>query len=547
MRRKLSFSVGMNRMVHTAGYRFAGLVIFVVIFSAGSAFGVGFEARTDSTAFATIQNFFFSPMQISDYNFLGGGARARGMGGAFFAVSNDPTAPSWNPAGLSLLNKAQMDLSFSSFMPRPEHTATLKSSPLNFGLSNKPQYDINQISSASIVIPFKTWNKEMAVSASYRVLSDIYQDNKYALISDTLQTNQGIPITNWESILSEKITGKLSAVSLAFGAKTFGSLSLGLGVNIYLGGFSSDVDFFYPQGYYQDITIDTLTGETMLNLYESFHPSIKTGYSGVNLTFGGMYQIDKLKLAAVVKTPFTLKEENDVKLLVDYIVGGVLIDRYSRPLSPMFKTNRKWKMPLMIGFGSSYELKDLTLAGDVEFRNYSKSELTYRDNLANPTGDEITTSLDWRNLTQVRIGGEYLVHTKYGNIPIRAGFRNDPKLFTDKYDSMQVYLEEHMYFQEPETLYLPTYLKSAPGKEAGSWVNGNVFSFGTGIAWSQIKFDITFEFAKYNDVQQQVLTEIVAFDRGRRKIDHLIFSPKEYSRKESYKYNRIMVSFTGFF
>ncbi|MCJ7577040.1 MAG: outer membrane protein transport protein [candidate division Zixibacteria bacterium] len=540
MRRKLSFS---------AGSRFAGLVLFVVIFSAGSVFGFGLEAETDTITFATIQNFFFSPIQISDYNFLGGGARARAMGGAFFAVSNDPTAASWNPAGLSLLNKAQMDLSFSSFMSRPEHTATLKSSILDFGFSNKPKYDKNQISSIGIVIPFKKWNKEMAVSALYQVLSDIYQENEYALINDTLQTNQEIPITNWKSMLTEKITGRLSAITLALGAKTFGSLSLGLGVNIYAGGFNSDVNLFYPKGYYQDITIDTLTGDTTVNLYEKFHPSIKTDYSGFNFTFGGMYQIDKLKLAAVVKTPFTLKEDNDVKLLVDYVEGGVLVNTKTIALSPMFKTDRKWKMPVMIGFGSSYQLKDLTLAGDVEFRNYSKSKLTYRDNLANPTGAEITTSLDWRNLTQFRIGGEYWVHTKYGNIPIRAGFRNDPKLFTNSYDSMTVYMEEHIHQIGEETFLWPTYLKSKPGTETGSWVNGNVFSFGTGIAWSQIKFDITFEFAKYDEVQQQVFTEIVAFNRGFKKIDYEVIRPnlKEFSQKTSNKYNRIMVSFTGFF
>src|SRR3972149_8758992 len=108
MRRKLSF-----------------LVTFSLVFSANFAFGVGLEVKIDSTLYSSLQNFFFSPMQMSDYNFLGAGGRARAMGGAFFAVSNDPTAASWNPAGLSLLDRAQMDLSFSSFMSRPEHTTTL--------------------------------------------------------------------------------------------------------------------------------------------------------------------------------------------------------------------------------------------------------------------------------------------------------------------------------------------------------------------------------------------------------------------------------------
>jgi len=524
------------------------LVIFVMIFLANSAFGVGQKFESDTVVtYGTIQNFFFSPMQLTDYNFLGAGARARAMGGAFLGVSNDPTAATWNPAGLSLLDRSQMDLSFGSFMSRPEHSSTLKSSVLDFGFSNKPKYDKNQISSACVVIPFKIKNKDVVGSALYQVLSDIHQENEYALINDSLKTNQGIPITNWKSILTEKITGRLSAVTLALGAKTFRSLSLGAGVNIYAGGFDNDVKLFYPKGYSQDINIDTLTGEITVNLYEQFHPTISTDYSGFNLTLGGMYQLDKFKVSAVVKTPFTLKEENDVKLLVDYVESGVLVAPNTRALSPMFKTDRKWKMPMMVGLGTSYQLNALTLAADVEFRNYSKSEVTYRDNLANPSGSEITTSLGWRNLTQFRIGGEYVVHTKFGNIPIRAGFRNDPKLFSNQYDSMLVYMEEQIHVISQDTFYWPTYIKSKPGIKTGSWVNGNVFSFGTGIAWSQIKFDLTFEFAKYDDVEQKVATEIVAFDRGFNKIAFRIHEPKEFSQKESNKYSRIMVSFTGFF
>ncbi|MCU0613191.1 MAG: hypothetical protein MUE60_15565, partial [Candidatus Eisenbacteria bacterium] len=35
-----------------------------------------------------------------------GGARALGLGGAFVAVPGDATAPYWNPAGLSFLERA---------------------------------------------------------------------------------------------------------------------------------------------------------------------------------------------------------------------------------------------------------------------------------------------------------------------------------------------------------------------------------------------------------------------------------------------------------
>jgi len=44
----------------------------------------------------------------------GSGARAAGMGNAFIAVSDDGTAASWNPAGLSQLRRPELSVVFSA-------------------------------------------------------------------------------------------------------------------------------------------------------------------------------------------------------------------------------------------------------------------------------------------------------------------------------------------------------------------------------------------------------------------------------------------------
>ncbi len=526
------------------------LVVLVMIFSAGSAFGFGLETKIDTVFYSTVQNFFFSPIQMSDYNFLGAGARARGMGGAFFAVSNDPTAASWNPAGLSLLDKAQMDLSFNSYMDRGESMT----SGLNLNLTEKPEYTKNRVYSASVVIPFKLRDKELVGSVLYQTLSDIYQENKYVLVNDSLEAviGSGVYVKNLKSTLSEKVTGSLDVVTLALGTKVFGSLSLGSGVNIYAGGFDSDVNFIYPKSTRTDISVytDVNGADTTaaVNLYRHYHPTIKCDYSGFNFTIGGMYEFEKLRLGAVVKTPFTLKEKNDLRYLVDEWERGVVTEGGVLSTTTEGEADRDWKIPMMVGFGASYKLPSLTLAADLELRNYSNAEVTYHQEALDPLSEEVTVNLDWRNVTQFRIGGEYVFHTKLGDIPIRAGFRNDPKLFKDQHDSLEVFMEEYIviHIEGFDTLW-PTYVKSKPGAETGSWVNGNVFSFGTGIAWSQIKFDITLEFATYDDIQRKVFTEIVAFNQDKRRIEYIVYGPKEFSQKISNKYNRIMVSFTGFF
>ena len=48
-----------------------------------------------------------------DWNFLGSGARARGMGGAFLGISDDADAASWNPAGLIYNDGLLMSLNYS--------------------------------------------------------------------------------------------------------------------------------------------------------------------------------------------------------------------------------------------------------------------------------------------------------------------------------------------------------------------------------------------------------------------------------------------------
>ena len=533
------------------GLALLSFLFFAVVASAGPNFGP--EVEVDTTAYFTIQDYFLTPFQLTDFNFLGGGARARAMGGAFFAVSDDPTAASWNPAGLSQLDKPQMNLSFSSYMGRKEYTSELESGTWNYGFSEELKNDINAISFASVAIPFRLRETDLVGGVLYQRMADIYQENRDVIILDELVTD-GDTLENFVlPPIQEEVTGRLDVVNISLGGKLFKALSLGAGVNIYTGKFTSDVEFF--------ASADT----TGLN-GRRFHPNIVSDYSGFNFTLGGMCRWDNLRLAAVVKTPFTLKEDNDVKLFQDVIVLGTILETESNLRSLFFETDRKWKMPTTIGFGGSYETNSLTLAADLEIRRYSKTEVTYRRNIANPVDVEVTTGgyvtdswwgsigneppfvpgLDWRNLTQFRIGAEYRIDTKFGSVPLRIGFRNDPKPFKTQLDSSQVYLRTDLYVIGTDTIGVPTFLQSDYGVQNGSWINGNIFSFGTGIAWSQIKFDITYEYASYDDIDKEVFTDLRPFDRGNKVLLDPISSHR-FSKEESNKFSRIMISFTGYF
>jgi long-subunit fatty acid transport protein len=563
--------------------RLSGLVILLSLLTAVPASGeqmFGPDIEVDTTDYPNMQNFFLSPLQLTDYNFLGGGARARGMGGAFFAVSDDPSAASWNPAGLIHLDKPQMNLSFSSYMGRTEYTSTQDSPIWDYSFGDEQKYDANAISFASVAIPFAVRERDVVFGVVYQKLADIYQDDQYAIVMDevALWYEDSLPVRQNYALppITEEVKGKLNVFNLAVATKLMESLDFGAGVNIYAGDFTTDGDFFYP------VVGLELVNDELYPLVDvnqrfgfRFRPHTENKYSGFNFTLGLMYTLEKLRLAGVVKTPFTLKEDNDVKLFTEWIEEGY-VHYLSYLFSPFFDTDREWDMPTMVGFGGSYQVNSLTLAADVEWRNYSKTELTYRRNIANPEGSKVTTgdyltdrwwaevgieppsipSLNWRDLTQFRVGAEYVLSTSVGEIPLRVGFRTDPQLYTAMRQSGEVYLRRDFTQYDiigTDTIYYdtPRFLQSEGGVNSGSWVDGSVISLGTGIAWSQIKLDLAYEFARYDDVTNEGSTYLGLFRQSQTTAPwftlHQKQDEKKFTREKSNKYSRIMVSFTGFF
>jgi long-subunit fatty acid transport protein len=534
--------------------KLSALFILMCLLMNVPAFGeinFGPNVEADTSEYFTVMNYFLSPYQLLDYNFLGGGARARAMGGAFLAVSDDPTAASWNPAGLIQMDKAQMDVSLSSLMLRADY-ATGLDSRLSFGDDLK--YDKNAVSFASVVLPFQVRDKELAAGVLFQRLADVYQEKRYYMELDSVYTNTGMQYDVLTRPIDDRTSGKLDLVNVSVSTKIIDPLAIGLGVNIYTGKYTNGSYWFLPLDEFQRYLPDEVGETDGLRLY----PQIQSKYSGFNFTVGLMYMMEKLRLAGVVKTPFLLHEDNDVKLFTDRVIHGVVLSS-SYLMSPFFETEREWHMPTMLGFGGSYEVNKLTLAADVEFRNYSESEVTYKRNIADPSTNEVTTgdhltgdwwveegrqppsvrSLGWRNITQFRIGAEYMVSTGIGTFPLRVGFRNDPQLYTTKLDSSWVYFR---YDTQGDDVFL----QSKRGTEKGDWVDGSIFSLGTGVAWSQIKLDVTFEFASYPDVERNVVTGWIPYDPGLRMSLDPEYT-REFSQKESLKYSRIMVSFTGLF
>ncbi|MDP2960296.1 MAG: outer membrane protein transport protein [candidate division Zixibacteria bacterium] len=439
---------------------------------------------------------------IMDYNFLGGGARARAMGGAFFAVSDDPSAASWNPAGLVQLDKYQMGATLYFINPKMDYTTSYTTS----SFPNSLKQSKSTISFGSVVIPFKLFNRDLVGSVLYNRASDIYDKRVYNYLGVYTFYEDSWRI--WDK--TEEVKGGLDVLVLSLGGKAYKDLSFGLGLNIYTGSYE----------YNSDQLIE-LSWNTAFDTSFVYRPLIKGSYSGVNFTLGTMYKYQDLRVGAVVKTPFKLKEKDDVQYFIDFIVNGV-VNPYSIQSGVIWPVeySQKWEIPLMIGFGVSYQIKGLTLAGDVELRDFSSSKLIYPKKWVDPNSPDTSMTLDWNSLTQFRVGAEYLLQSKYGTIPLRVGYRSDPKVFSDLKD-VEIDFPDYITGKQEMTI-----INQANGEK----VSGSTFSLGTGIGWKQIKLDFTYELSQYK-------TKMSGENLG------VPFDIKDIEKKD----NRFLVNFTGFF
>jgi len=548
--------------------------------------------------FASILCYSWGYAQLTDYSFLGSGARARGMGGAFFGVSDDPSAASWNPAGLTQLDKYQMTLAFNHNKYKTSFDQTLRGNGSTKPLSEDSDDAKNRITFGSVVIPFEVYNQRLVGSVFYNRISDtggkhlfytnnhlveekedivytetgdsigtitlgsrmheiyrIYQALTYPPLGDprsaTTEVSGYFRDKVWHDItdfdLEEEMEGGLDRVSLALAGNPLADLSLGLAVNIYTGGYDLN-------GKQLGFAVVDTSGEgdtTFLDL----RPSVKSDYSGYNLTFSAMYKYENLRIGGVVKTPYTLKEKQDIKLEWDERVWNPTEKKWeinpnrnsARGIYYPIEYEQEWKLPMAWGFGASYQFQNLTLAGDFEMTQYSKTELLYPESPNYPAGDfnppvnptlpDRTAKLLWEDVTQFRLGAEYMFSTEYGKIPIRVGYRNDPKPYTSV-NNVEI---DTFWYKDPSLAAgRSTSTKYSYKGEKGDQIKGSVFTFGTGIGWSQIILDITFEFSKY---EIEASGKSIALP----EIEGTELKYEEFDETVERKDQKIIIGFTGFF
>jgi hypothetical protein len=438
----------------------AGVVALILLISFCAVSGQNWSPYYDG----------MSKLGFVDFNSSGFGARSRAMGGVYMATSNEAYSSFENPATMTFVTKSMMSAEFVN--SHDKHKGLAEPRPLNSQTSQfyigNVDYKNNRtkIDQASAVAPFTYSGRDWWVGGGFRVINDF-----------NLKYDSPVNVDNPDKYERDK---DMVALNLAFASKPIKYASVGVNMN------------FYTRRYEENyLGREFRIYDTSSTTYD-YHYNDRSSFSGVNFDIGLMAEYSKFSFGAMVRTPYTLTQ-NAFRLY------GAL-DPYGQDINAALdRITVKYKIPLSFALGvSAKPIENLTVAADFDSKPYSKvtKSLAFETTFGNGSTPEARAftdrNADWNNLSQFRAGVEYILNAGFAQIPVRGGIHNIPNVqFVSKVtaDSATVDTAGIGYHYN---------------YEYSNKVNPLIISFGSGIKFEKIWFDIAYEFGSKEYAQTMV-------------------------------------------
>lgn len=511
----------------------AAKVFLIFLLAAGTAFS---------------QDFHLYGFSMYNLEFLGTGARARSMGGAFVGIADDASALTWNPAGLIQISKTHASLGGAIVRLKTENNVSYTQSPSHSFVSDYTK-DLLNLASGSFIAPIRIKGHPFVAAVNYQRVIDnndeVLNRQQMPFVFETSDL-EGNGIGDWAD--QNRWLNNLHRFALGFGTDIYGQLSFGGAVNIYTGGGYNE--------YFGSLTdtIPLFFGSEVLDTIQfRWHSYVRDNLStsAANLVGSFMYRTEKFRAGLTIQSPFELATEHDLKradtvFIKSTSIAGPGTPEPTRPTLYLGKT--KIEIPLTIGLGASMQVSPKFLvSGDIELRSTSgnkyfvraeepaaseldrnvftlPSSIYYNDSTESSyydaSGDYIEIfnefELGYESSMQVRLGAEYMLATKAGTIPLRGGVR-----FTQ------------LPYRDVSNVYRDPSAQSDGEYVLGDKLSETAFTFGSGIHWNQVWLDFSVEMTK----KEQLESGISVFD----------FGLTNYENTRTKETPSFMVTFTGFF
>jgi opacity protein-like surface antigen len=435
-----------------------------------------------------------------NWNFLGSGARAHGMGGAFLGVSNDGNAGTWNPAGL-IYNEGVLLNTIITY------------TPVDFGLDNTPLGPENlptnvssinnhlaSLSSATFVAPLTIREHEFYLSPYYHRVLDSEARGEFS-VDDVDSSGQTIRLGT-PFLADFNHNGNVSYIGAGFGTSITPNLSVGANLNIVTGDGRLTHTMLLDSTRYSSsnqigASVDSIRWDDWSNI----------DYSGLNFTLAAMYSTDRWSAGAVFTPGWTLTQNLDYRGERIEYVRSIDTDYPHLVIVPgPDGTDWEIQIPYTVGLGGSYQVNEnLLVAADYQFRAFKREgDIRYESDPVVPNSPLENQDDSFYNLHQVRLGAEYLFETNWGLIPLRLGVRNDPLLIGDQ-SNVVVQFDQRAGYQGEDDPARQTdltprdyyFLPLTQTGASGDQINPITFTIGSGIRWSQVHLDFAIEIMGY--------------------------------------------------
>lgn len=388
-------------------------------------------------------------------------ARFLGMGNAASSLSNDLVAGLFNPAGIALLRKGEVDFGFNSnsfsnsatFFNRVTDANNISSrwnqvgivlpvptsrGSLTFALGYNVTNDFNRVLSFngfnsgnnSMIQDLTDYNDDIAynLALSYPLYD---KNNKY--IKDTTRINGNL---NQRGDI--KNSGKISNWYLTAGVEIDKDVFLGGSINILNG------EFYRVRDYYEEDTKDFYSSNLLLDPLEPksadfqsfyFRDRIDWSISGYDFKLGILSKLnDNFNLGLAVRFPrvFSIKESYSV------YANSTFKNSTWEDGATESKIEYDITTPYEYTGSVSYKDKNLILALDAKLIDNASAEFSYGfdKNVRMDKNKEINDLL--RSVINLNVGGEYFLQSL--GLTLRAGFmykpspfKNDPSDYDKKY------------------------------------------------------------------------------------------------------------------
>lgn len=417
-------------------------VVFTVVFVLLS-FGLSIAQVADN------QYRGFPSLGYLDYNSSGFGARSRAMGGVYMASNNEGFNSFLNPACMVYTDKSVMSVEVLNSQDEYKDKHLYRELYLGFEdtlITEDPVAYITyhvmdgahtRLIQAGAVTPFTYFDRDWWFGGGFHTVYDLHVEFD-TQVSPSLRE-------------IFKVKKGIDALNMSLAAKPIENVGLGVNMNYYIRGYESNI--YFSNARQRD----------------------KSNFSGVNFDIGAVADYEMFRLGLVVRTAYTLTQKS-----VYFHSGGVNV--YGDDVGLLDRITVKSKFPMTYGGGLSvFPMENLMLAVDIDLRPYSKVKLDI-DNQHLDWMDFSELDPQWEDLTQFRIGAEYIFDAGFADVPVRAGFHILPSLKTNESYHIDTVRVDDMLEFETQTI------------SEGDQIKTNIYSFGSGLKFDKIWFDVAYEF-----------------------------------------------------